>query len=74
MSLPEAQNKIVDSVVLIQDLVEDIVSRVRKSLIFVDLDGVNLSRDGSVAIMQVLVPPNPTVHVIDMNLLQDKGF
>jgi exonuclease 3'-5' domain-containing protein 1 len=74
MSPPEAQIKLVDSVALIQDLVEDIVSRVRKPLIFVDLEGANLSRDGSVAIMQVLVPPNPTVHLIDVHLLQDKAF
>lgn len=74
MSFLEAQIKIVDSVVLIQGLIEDVASRQKKPLIFVDLEGQNLSRDGSVAIMQVLVPPNPTVYLIDVHLLQGKTF
>lgn len=51
MSILEAQIKLVDSVVLIQPLVEDTVSGIRKLSILVDLEGVNLSRDGAVAVI-----------------------
>ena len=29
---------------------------------------VNLSRHGSISIMQLLVPPNPSVHLIDAQI------
>ena len=63
-----------DTVDLVQELVEEIVNRDKKPLIFVDLERVNLSRDGSIAIMQVLVPPNPTVYLIDVHVLKGAAF
>lgn len=74
MSSTSPQIKFVDTVNLVQELVTEIVTRDKKPLLFVDLEGVNLSRDGSVAIMQVLVPPNPTVYLIDVHVLQAAAF
>lgn len=65
---------IVDTVELVRDLVEHIESAVQKPLIFSDLEGVNLSRDGVIAIMQILVPPNPVVHLVDIHILQKAAF
>lgn len=74
MPLSGSRVELVDTVELVQQLVEEIASRETKPLIFVDLEGVNLSRDGSVAIMQVLVPPSPTVYLIDVHVLEEKAF
>lgn len=49
-------------------------SPVQPPFLFVDLEGVNLSRQGSVAIMQVLMPPDPSVHLIDIHNLQEEAF
>jgi exonuclease 3'-5' domain-containing protein 1 len=65
---------IVDTVELVRDLVAQIESVVQKPLIFIDLEGVNLSRDGVIAIMQILVPPNPVVHLIDIYTLGKEAF
>jgi hypothetical protein len=49
---------IIDTVDLVRKLIEDIEnSQPCLPFIFMDLKGVNLSRHGSIAIMQVLVPP-----------------
>lgn len=74
MSSKPPQIKFVDTVDLVHELVTEIVHRDKKPLLFVDLEGVNLSRDGSVAIMQVLVPPNPTVYLVDVHVLQAAAF
>lgn len=64
----------IDTMDLIRALVNEITHMDRKSLIFVDLEGINLSRHVSVAIMQVLVPPNPAVYLIDIHVLQKEAF
>jgi exonuclease 3'-5' domain-containing protein 1 len=49
-------------------------SPVQPPFLFVDLEGVNLSRQGSVAIMQMLMPPDPCVYLIDIHNLQEEAF
>ena len=45
-----------------------------RSLIFIDLEGVDLSHHGSVAVMQILIPPAATVHLLDVHVLGHQAF
>jgi exonuclease 3'-5' domain-containing protein 1 len=65
---------IVDTAELVGKLIEYIEGAPEKPPIFVDFKGVNLSRDGAIAIMQVLVPPSPVVHLVDVHALQTEAF
>lgn len=66
---------VVDSVAAVSRLIDDIEkSDPQPPFIFLDLEGVNLSRHGSVAIMQVLVPPARVVHLIDVHTLKELAF
>jgi exonuclease 3'-5' domain-containing protein 1 len=57
----------IDTVDLVHKLIEDIEnSQPCPPFIFMDLKGVNLSRHGSIVIMQVLVPPVRQVHLVDV--------
>lgn len=42
--------------------------------LFLDLEGVSLGRHGTVSILQVLVPPRPTVHLLDVHVLGNLVF
>lgn len=65
----------IDTEAKVSTLVTSIVARPSKQhLIFIDLEGVDLSRHGSVSIMQVLLPPEPTVHLVDVHVLGVKAF
>ena len=62
-----------------EDQVKQLVSLISRrqhgmSLIFLDLEGVNLSRHGTIAIMQFLLPPSPIVYLVDVHVLADKAF
>ena len=66
---------VVDSVDLVRTLIDDIgKSSPQPPFLFIDLEGVNLSRHGSVAILQVLVPPARTVHLVDVHTLKGQAF
>ncbi len=65
---------IVDTVELVCDVVEKLESIAQKPLVFIDLEGVNLSREGVIAIMQILVPPNPVVQLVDIYTLGKDAF
>ena len=68
---------IIDDEVKLRTLLAHIADRVRgeeDQLVFVDLEGVNLSRLGTVAIMQLLMPPSPIVYLIDVHVLGAKAF
>jgi exonuclease 3'-5' domain-containing protein 1 len=68
-------DNLVDTADLVRDLVDVIEhSRPQPPFIFIDLEGVNLSRNGSIAIMQVLVPPNKKVHLVDIHVLGAQAF
>jgi exonuclease 3'-5' domain-containing protein 1 len=64
----------VDTMDLVHHLVKQIEDAVRKPFIFVDLEGISLSRDGVIAIMQILVPPSPMVHLVDICTSQNDAF
>jgi exonuclease 3'-5' domain-containing protein 1 len=55
-------------------LIDDIVNATKTPFIFVDLEGINLSRQGSISIMQLLMPPAPVVHLVDVFRLQGHAF
>ena len=69
---------VVDSVGLICKMIEDIEDLSPDPyLLFVDLEdleGVNLSRHGSIAIMQVFVPALGNVYLVDVHTLQRLAF
>lgn len=66
---------LLDSCDLISDLVSQIAARPRDaSLIFLDLEGIKLGRNGTIAIMQILLPPNPLVYLVDIYVLKEKAF
>ena len=65
----------VDTVDQVRILVEEIEkSQPQPPFIFIDIEGVNLSRNGSIAIMQVLVPPKKEVYLVDVHQLQALAF
>ena len=64
----------IDTGVEVVTLIDTIQSLPQKPIIFVDIEGVNLSRHGSIAIVQLLVPPGPTVHLLDVHTLQKDAF
>ena len=42
--------------------------------LFLDLEGVSLGRHGTISILQILVPPSPTVHLLDVHILGNLVF
>lgn len=65
----------VDSIESIQELIEEIESSALEApFLFIDLEGSNLSRHGSIAIMQILVPPKRAVYLVDVTTLKEKVF
>ena len=68
---------IIDDEIKLRALLTRFGPRLQKEhdqLIFVDLEGVNLSRLGTVAIMQMLLPPDPIVYLIDVHVLGVNAF
>lgn len=68
---------IIDNEVKLKALLAYITERVTENenqLVFVDLEGVNLSRFGTVAIMQLLMPPGPIVYLVDIHVLGVRAF
>ncbi len=67
-------SNMIDTVDEVVTLIDIIQSLPQKPIIFVDIEGVNLSRHGSIAIVQLLVPPSSTVHMLDVHTLQKEAF
>lgn len=66
---------IIDTADLVREMIQDIEnSQPNPPFIFVDLEGTDLSRHGSIAIMQVLVPPMRKVHLVDVYTLKELAF
>lgn len=66
---------VVDDDQKLQALINTIQNRpTQQNFVFLDLEGINLGRNGSIAIIQVLLPPNPTVYFVDVHTLQNKAF
>ncbi|PSR80257.1 ribonuclease H-like domain-containing protein [Coniella lustricola] len=66
---------LIDSVPQIAALVDDLygLSTARPAL-FIDVEGVDLSRHGSVSILQILTLPDSRTYLIDVHILQGKAF
>lgn len=66
---------VADSIGLVKSMIHSIESSpLENPLLFVDLEGINLSRHGSIAILQILVPPNPVVNLVDVYTLKASAF
>ncbi|MCJ1230512.1 hypothetical protein MMC12_007186 [Toensbergia leucococca] len=67
--------KIVDSVPKLQDLLNDLDSLpVHPPALYLDMEGKELGRDGSVSIMELLVIPSYQVYLIDIHTLGTTAF
>ena len=65
---------IIDTFEAVAQLVDNIAKATTAPLIFIDLEGINLSRHGSISIMQLLIPPSPVVYLIDVLNLKANAF
>lgn len=65
---------IIDKCDAVIKLVDGITNASTPPFIFVDLEGIDLSRSGSISLMQLLMPPAPVVHLVDVFSLQGQAF
>ena len=66
---------IVDTIEKMHDYIEKIVgSSLENPFLFVNLEEANLSRHGSIDIMQVLIPPQQLVYLIDVSAMKEQAF
>ncbi|KAJ5527079.1 hypothetical protein N7513_011238 [Penicillium frequentans] len=42
--------------------------------LYIDIEGVNLSRNGSISIMQIFVLPQRRIYLVDIHVLKDEAF
>lgn len=65
----------VDSLGALRALVQAIEeSPVQPPFLFLDLEGINLSRHGSISILQLLIPATENVFIVDVHTLKGKAF
>lgn len=65
----------VDSVNALRTLVQSIEeSPAYPPFLFVDLEGINLSRHGSISILQIFVPAIENVFIVDIHTLKGEAF
>lgn len=66
---------VIDTADQVRDLIDVIDNtRPRPAFIFIDIEGVDVSRNGSIAIIQVLVPPEKKVYLVDVHVLKAEAF
>lgn len=66
---------LVDTCTAVADLIDALVSLpTSPPSLYLDLEGVYLSRHGSVSILQIHVSPNNRTYLIDIHVLGDKAF
>ncbi|THY99114.1 hypothetical protein D6C92_02503 [Aureobasidium pullulans] len=66
---------LIDSEEGVRHLIEEIESSsLQPPFLFMDLEGIYLGRLGSISILQLLVPPNPIVRLLDVHVLQRLAF
>lgn len=67
----------IDDLTRLQSLLIRIAERLRsepRQLLFIDVEGVKLGRNGTITIIQLLMPPDPTVYLIDVYVLGAQAF
>jgi exonuclease 3'-5' domain-containing protein 1 len=65
----------VDSLGAVCTLVQAIEeSPVQPPFLFVDLEGINLSRHGSISILQIFVPALESIFIVDVHTLKGDTF
>lgn len=71
MSLPASSTSLISSVPDLQAFVATITTR---STLYVDLEGHKLSRNGTLAIVTLLLHPQRVVKVIDVTTMKETAF
>ncbi|KAK2590966.1 hypothetical protein QQS21_011345 [Conoideocrella luteorostrata] len=73
--LSETPPKVIDSQADMSELVDTLQGLpIEPPSLYIDLEGINLSRQGTIAILQVFVRPSGQTYLIDVKELQDKSF
>lgn len=66
---------LVNSPISVATLIDDIVNLPSNPpALYLDLEGVNLSRQGSISILQLMLYPQNKVHLIDIHVLKAAAF
>lgn len=66
---------LIDIATAVAELVDSLFGLPSNPLsIYLDLEGVNLSRNGSISIIQILVYPSNEIHLIDTHHLKTVAF
>ena len=72
---PPASHEFVDTCSAVADLVDTLSNLpISPPSLYIDLEGISLSRNGSVSIMQLLVLPKKQTFLIDIHTLGSKAF
>jgi len=67
--------QLVDTEQGVRALIKEIeASNLDHPFLFLDLEGVSLGRQGTISILQILVPPSRTVYLLDVHLLGNLIF
>lgn len=72
----DASCKVIDSEEATLKLIEDIqrIPNNDAPFLYIDLEGISLSRHGSISIMTIFVQPQNCVYLVDMHKLQEATF
>jgi exonuclease 3'-5' domain-containing protein 1 len=66
---------LVDTCTAVAELIDALVNLpTSPPSLYIDVEGVNLSRHGSISILQLLVSPDNQTYLIDIHTLGDKAF
>ncbi|KAJ5865190.1 uncharacterized protein N7529_007106 [Penicillium soppii] len=65
----------IDTCAGVAELIGDLIGLPAKPpSLYIDLEGVNLSRHGTISILQIFVLPKKSIFLIDIYVLKDKAF
>jgi exonuclease 3'-5' domain-containing protein 1 len=75
MTTARVPSDLVDTCTAVADLIDALADLpTSPPSLYVDVEGVNLSRHGSISILQLLVSPHNRTYLIDVHTLGDKAF
>ena len=71
---PTTDSSMVSTTADIASLIDSITSRSTPPTLYFDLEGINLSRNGTISILQLLISPEKHVYLIDVHTLGAAAF
>jgi hypothetical protein len=73
--IPAIASDVIDTCTAVADLIDTLTDLPTSTpSLYVDVEGVHLSRHGSISILQLLVSPDKRTYLIDVYTLGDKAF